>query len=98
MRPLKVKFILPGSDRGDEPVLAPDQILAVPAARPRHAGRLPGAGRRGELVDEHVEPLTLDDAPDLVVIQVYITNAYRAYALADRYRAAGRSSSLADCT
>jgi radical SAM superfamily enzyme YgiQ (UPF0313 family) len=33
--------------------------------------------------------LRTDDAPDLVVIQVYITNAYRAYALADHYRAKG---------
>jgi len=29
------------------------------------------------IVDEHVERLTLDDAPELVVIQIYITNAYR---------------------
>lgn len=42
-----------------------------------------------ELVDDHVERLATDDAPDLVVIQVYITNAYRAYALADKYRAKG---------
>jgi radical SAM superfamily enzyme YgiQ (UPF0313 family) len=41
------------------------------------------------LQDEHVEPLDLTDAPDLVVIQVYITNAYRAYEIADRYRARG---------
>ena len=34
---------------------------------------------RREIQDEHVEPLDLDDAPDLVVIQVYITSAYRAY-------------------
>jgi len=39
--------------------------------------------------DEHVEKLTLDDEPDLVVIQVYITSAYRAYALADLYRRRG---------
>ena len=39
--------------------------------------------------DEHVEPLDLDDEPDLVVIQVYITNAYRAYAIADHYRRKG---------
>jgi len=31
------------------------------------------------LQDEHVDPLDLDDEPDLVIIQVYITNAYRAY-------------------
>jgi len=39
--------------------------------------------------DEHVETLFLDDEPDLVVIQVYITSAYRAYQLADHYRAKG---------
>src|SRR5262249_17576208 len=39
--------------------------------------------------DEHVAPLTTDDEPDLVAIQVYITNAKRAYALADSYRAKG---------
>ena len=41
------------------------------------------------IVDEHVERLSIDDTPDLVVIQVYITNAYRAYRIADRYRARG---------
>ena len=41
------------------------------------------------LVDEHVERLDTDDRPDLVLIQVYITNARRAYALADGYRAKG---------
>ena len=33
--------------------------------------------------------LDLDDSPDLVVIQVYITSAYRAYRIADHYRARG---------
>jgi len=42
-----------------------------------------------EIVDQHVERLRLDDTPDLVVIQVYITNAYRAYAIADHYRERG---------
>ncbi len=41
------------------------------------------------IVDEHVEPLRVDDLPDLVLIQVYITNAYRAYRIADHYRAQG---------
>jgi radical SAM superfamily enzyme YgiQ (UPF0313 family) len=39
--------------------------------------------------DEHVEKLRLDDEPDLVVIQVYITSARRAYEIADGYRARG---------
>ena len=47
------------------------------------------ADDRAVIVDEHVERLTLDDAPELVVIQVYITNAYRAYEIADRYRRQG---------
>jgi radical SAM superfamily enzyme YgiQ (UPF0313 family) len=42
-----------------------------------------------ELQDEHVEKLALDDTPDLVVIQVYITSASRAYRLADHYRRRG---------
>jgi radical SAM superfamily enzyme YgiQ (UPF0313 family) len=42
-----------------------------------------------EIQDEHVERLNLRDSPDLVVIQVYITSAYRAYRLADHYRARG---------
>lgn len=39
--------------------------------------------------DEHVQTLDLDDEPDLVVIQVYITSAYRAYEIADLYRSKG---------
>jgi radical SAM superfamily enzyme YgiQ (UPF0313 family) len=50
--------------------------------------------------DEHVESLDLDGAPgsagvpDLVAIQVYITSAYRAYELADHYRARGAHVAL----
>ncbi|MDX9854837.1 MAG: radical SAM protein [Tenuifilaceae bacterium] len=39
-----------------------------------------------EIQDQHVESLTLNDTPDLVLIQVYITNAKRAYAIAQHYR------------
>src|SRR5207247_9916856 len=41
------------------------------------------------LQDEHAEKLDLNDQPDLVIIQVYITNAYRAYQIADYYRGRG---------
>ena len=47
-----------------------------------------------EIRDEHVERLDLDDTPDLVVIQVYITSAYRAYRLADHYRRRGAHVAL----
>lgn len=42
-----------------------------------------------DLQDEHVEALNLDDDPQLVIIQVYITNAFRAYGIADHYRKKG---------
>src|SRR5229473_3598249 len=41
------------------------------------------------ICDEHVEKLQLDDEPDLVVIQVYITSARRSYEIADHYRGRG---------
>jgi hypothetical protein len=46
-------------------------------------------GDQVDLQDEHVETLDLDDEPDLVVIQVYVTSAFRAYRLADHYRRRG---------
>ncbi|MCB0036866.1 MAG: B12-binding domain-containing radical SAM protein, partial [Anaerolineales bacterium] len=42
-----------------------------------------------EIVDQHVQVLDTSDRPDIVAIQVYITNAYRAYKIADHYRAKG---------
>jgi radical SAM superfamily enzyme YgiQ (UPF0313 family) len=42
-----------------------------------------------DLQDEHVDELNIDDRPDLVIIQVYITNAFRSYKLADHYRKKG---------
>lgn len=41
------------------------------------------------IIDEHVEELTLDDEPDLVVIQAYITSAFRSYRIAEHYRNKG---------
>jgi len=41
-----------------------------------------------------VETLRLDDCPDLVIIQVYITNARRSYAIADHYRRLGAHVAL----
>jgi len=41
------------------------------------------------IVDEHVEALGLEDEPDLVVIQAYITSARRSYEIADHYRGRG---------
>ncbi len=42
-----------------------------------------------EIVDQHVQKIDISDTPDVVAIEVYITNAYRAYQIADHYRSKG---------
>ncbi|MCK6694979.1 MAG: cobalamin-dependent protein, partial [Thermoanaerobaculia bacterium] len=84
-----VKFILPALTEAKSPFWRPIKYSLFP---PLGLATLAAYLREDDvavLQDEHVEELTLDDAPDLVVIQVYITNAYRAYRLADHYRARG---------
>lgn len=84
-----VKLILPALTEAKSPFWRPIKYsLFPPLGLATLAGYL-DAGDRAVIVDEHVEPLDLDDRPDLVVIQVYITNAYRAYAIADAYRRRG---------
>src|SRR5690242_10880379 len=86
---MKVKMILPALTEALSPYFRPIKYSLFPPL-----GLITLAGYLDEadvvtLQDEHVEPLTLDDEPDLVVIQVYITSARRAYQLADHYRARG---------
>jgi radical SAM superfamily enzyme YgiQ (UPF0313 family) len=87
--PLRVKFILPALTEATSPFWRPIKYSLFP---PLGLATLAAYLRPDDepiIVDEHVERLTLDDEPDLVVIQVYITNAYRAYRIADHYRARG---------
>jgi hypothetical protein len=76
-RPLKVKFILPALKEATDPQWRPIKYSLFPplGLATLAAYLLPHDEPR--IVDEHVEPLMLDDVPDLVVIQVYITNAGR---------------------
>jgi radical SAM superfamily enzyme YgiQ (UPF0313 family) len=86
---MKVKMILPALTEAVSPYWRPIKYSLFP---PLGLATLAGYLDDGDEVviqDEHVETLDLEDAPDLVVIQVYITSAYRAYALADYYRAKG---------
>lgn len=88
-RRLRVKFILPALTEATSPYWRPIKYSLFP---PLGLATLAASLRpddEAELVDEHVEPLDTDDRPDLVAIQVYITSARRAYALADKYRAKG---------
>src|ERR1700754_4840764 len=88
-RRLRVKFILPSLTEASDPYWRPIKYSLFPPLGLATLAAYLSADDRAVIVDEHVERLTLDDAPELVVIQVYITNAYRAYEIADRYRARG---------
>jgi radical SAM superfamily enzyme YgiQ (UPF0313 family) len=86
---MRVKMILPALTEATSPFWRPIKYsLFPPLGLATLAGYLSDADEIA-IQDEHVETLDLEDAPDLVVIQVYITSAYRAYKLADHYRARG---------
>ena len=88
-QPLRVKFILPALTEATSPFWRSIKYsLFPPLGLATLAAYLDGDDE-ATIVDEHVERLTTDDAPDLVVIQAYITNAYRTYRIADAYRARG---------
>jgi radical SAM superfamily enzyme YgiQ (UPF0313 family) len=86
---MKVKLILPALTEAKSPFWRPVKYSLFPPLGLATLAAYLSPDDEAELVDDHVEPLRTDDAPDLVVIQVYITNAYRAYALADLYRSRG---------
>ncbi|MFY9935461.1 MAG: cobalamin-dependent protein, partial [Silvibacterium sp.] len=88
-RPLNVKFILPALKEANDPYWRPIKYSLFPPLGLATLAAYLSAHDHAVIVDEHVEPLTVDDEPELVVIQVYITNAYRAYRIADHYRSRG---------
>jgi radical SAM superfamily enzyme YgiQ (UPF0313 family) len=87
--PLRVKFILPALTEATSPFWRPVKYSLFPPLGLATLAAYLDPDDAAVIEDEHVQPLTLDDVPDLVVIQVYITNAYRAYRLADLYRSRG---------
>ncbi len=88
-RPLSVKFILPSLTEASDPYWRPIKYSLFPPLGLATLAAYLSPDDQAAIVDEHVERLNLSDAPELVVIQVYITNAYRAYAIADHYRRQG---------
>jgi radical SAM superfamily enzyme YgiQ (UPF0313 family) len=91
---VRVKMILPALTEAKSPFFRPIKYsLFPPLGLATLAGYL-GADDEISLQDEHVETLDLDDEPELVVIQVYITSARRAYAIADHYRRRGSHVAL----
>lgn len=89
MERVRVKFILPALTEATSPYWRPIKYSLFPPLGLATLAAYLGQGDEARIVDEHVERLDTSDRPDLVAIQVYITNARRAYAIADAYRAGG---------
>ncbi|TMI72488.1 MAG: B12-binding domain-containing radical SAM protein [Bacteroidetes bacterium] len=86
---MKIKMILPALTEAKGPYWRPIKYSLFPPLGLATLAAYCSTADEIDLQDEHVEELNTHDSPDLVVIQVYITNAFRAYALADHYRKKG---------
>src|SRR5690349_883072 len=83
---MKIKMILPALTEAKSPYWRPIKYSLFPPLGLATLAAYCSPDDEIDLQDEHVEEIYTNDEPQLVVIQVYITNAYRAYALADHYR------------
>lgn len=86
---MKVKMILPALAEAESPLWRPIKYSLFPPLGLATLAAYLSPDDEIDLQDQHVEKLNLDDEPDLVIIQVYITNAYRAYKIADHYKDKG---------
>jgi radical SAM superfamily enzyme YgiQ (UPF0313 family) len=84
-----MKFILPALTEATSPYWRPIKYSLFPPLGLATLAAYLRPDDEAVIVDEHVATLRTDDQPDVVAIQVYITNARRAYELADEYRAKG---------
>lgn len=86
---MKVKMILPALAEAESPFWRPIKYSLFPPLGLATLAAYLSPDDEIDLQDQHVETLNLNDNPDLVIIQVYITNAYRAYKIADHYKKQG---------
>jgi radical SAM superfamily enzyme YgiQ (UPF0313 family) len=86
---MKVKMILPALTEAKSPFWRPIKYSLFPPLGLATLAAYFDDCDDVSIVDDHVETIHLDDEPDLVVLQVYITSAKRAYELADHYREGG---------
>lgn len=86
---MKVKLILPALAEAESPFWRPIKYSLFPPLGLATLAAYLHPDDEVILQDQHVEAIDLNDQPDLVVIQVYITNAYRSYKIADHYRDKG---------
>lgn len=86
---MKVKLILPSLTEAKSTYWRPIKYSLFPPLGLATLAAFLENNDEIDLQDQHVEKLNLDDSPDLVLIQVYITNAQRAYSIAEQYRKRG---------
>ncbi|MEM6802161.1 MAG: radical SAM protein [Bacteroidota bacterium] len=86
---MTIKFILPALAEARSPLWRPIKYSLFPPLGLATLAAYVDDDWEVILEDQHVEHINLDDEPDLVIIQVYITNAYRAYELAKHYKTKG---------
>jgi radical SAM superfamily enzyme YgiQ (UPF0313 family) len=86
---MRATFILPALTEATSPYWRPIKYSLFPPLGLATLAAYLSPDDEARIIDEHVMRHDMRDEPDLVVIQVYITNAYRAYRLADAYRARG---------
>jgi radical SAM superfamily enzyme YgiQ (UPF0313 family) len=86
---MKIKMILPALTEAKSPYWRPIKYSLFPPLGLATLAAYCSPDDEIELQDEHIEELNTNDNPDIVVIQVYITNAFRSYAVADHYRKKG---------
>ena len=91
---MKIKMILPALTEATSPFWRPIKYSLFPPLGLATLAAYCSPDDEVTIQDEHVEALDLNDSPDVVVIQVYITSAYRAYRLADHYRQRGAHVAL----
>src|SRR5262244_709393 len=86
---MRIKMILPALTEATSPLFRPIKYSLFPPLGLATLAAYLSSDDEVSITDEHVEQLKVDDEPDLVVIQVYITSAYRSYRIADHYRRRG---------
>src|SRR4029078_9789530 len=86
---MRVKFILPALTEATGPYWRPIKYSLFPPLGLATLAAYLSPDDEPVIEDEHVAAIDVADRPEVVVIQVYITSARRAYALADHYRARG---------
>src|SRR5216683_2907516 len=94
---MRVKMILPALTEATSPFFRPIKYSLFPPLGLATLAAYLTDDDEVTICDEHVETLRLDDEPDLVVIQVYITSARRSYEIADHYRRRGARVALGGC-